>query len=107
MEVSIETLAALRLRLRLAGDDFDQEISELASAALASLGAAGVPSGRLEACAASPKGDAMVMQAVTCYVKAGFGLDNEDAARYSQAYGAIRAALAMQCGANETAGGRP
>ena len=77
MAVSSEYVAAIRQRLRLTTDDFDNEITDLINAARADLALGGV------------------VKAVETYVKAEFGLDNDDAERYRASYKEQRNGLTL------------
>ena len=77
MAVSSEYVAAIRQRLRLTTDDFDNEITDLINAARADLALGGVVEEK-----ANDETDPLILKAVETYVKAEFGLDNDDAERY-------------------------
>ena len=87
---SLEYLAAFRQALRITAEDFDGEITDLIRAARRELTLGGVLSRR-----AADEADPLVKRAVMSYVKAEFGLDNEDADKYRAAYGRLKVALAM------------
>ena len=87
MAVSSEYVAAIRQRLRLTTDDFDNEITDLINADLA-LG--GVVEEK-----ANDETDPLILKAVETYVKAEFGLDNDDAERYRASYKEQRNGLTL------------
>ena len=62
-------LALARKRLRVTSTDFDDEIRGLIDSAMLDLGVAGVE--------IPTNGDALVIQAITTYVKANFGAPEE------------------------------
>ena len=77
MAVSSEYVAAIRQRLRLTTDDFDNEITDLINAARADLALGGV------------------VEEKANDVKAEFGLDNDDAERYRASYKEQRNGLTL------------
>ena len=81
MAVSSEYVAASRQRLRLTADDIDNVIADLINAARADLALGGVVEEK-----ANDETDPLILKAVETYVKAEFGLDNDDAERYRAAY---------------------
>ena len=83
-------ISDLRHRLRISGTHFDGEISDLVAAAQADLMLGGILSVR-----AMDEGDPLVRRAITCYVKAEFGLDNPDADKFRAAYKLIREHLML------------
>ena len=85
MAVSSEYVAAIRQRLRLTTDDFDNEITDLINAARADL---------VEE-KANDETDPLILKAVETYVKAEFGLDNDDAERYRASYKEQRNGLTL------------
>lgn len=89
-DVSAEYLAAFRQALRITAEDFDGEITDLIRAAREDLGLGGVLPER-----AADETDPLVKRAVMSYVKAEFGLDNEDADKYRAAYDRLKVALAL------------
>lgn len=90
MAIGSEYLAAVRHSVRISSSVHDSEISDLINAARADLVLGGV----LEA-KANDESDALVKRAVTTYVKAEFGLDNEDADRLRASYKEQRNALSL------------
>ena len=76
-EVSSEYLSDIRLRVRSSVDKLDGEIKDLILAARADLVRGGVLPAR-----AADEDDPLVKQAISTYVKAEFGLDNDDADIY-------------------------
>ena len=89
MAVSSEYVAAIRQRLRLTTDDFDNEITDLINAARADL-ALGVVEEK-----ANDETDPLILKAVETYVRAEFGLDNDDAERYRASYKEQRNGLTL------------
>ena len=85
MAVSSEYVAAIRQRLRLTTDDFDNEITDLINAARADV---------VEE-KANDETDPLILKAVETYVKAEFGLDNDDAERYRASYKEQRNVLTL------------
>ncbi len=90
MAVSSEYVAAIRQRLRLTTDDFDNEITDLINAARADLALGGVDEEK-----ANDETDPLILKAVETYVKAEFGLDNDDAERYRASYKEQRNGLTL------------
>lgn len=70
----------IKLSLRLTGDDFDAEVQNLIDAAIADMRRVGVKDEALDS------ETALVKMAVTCYAKARFGFDNEDASYFDSSY---------------------
>lgn len=71
MTVSNETLASVKLALRIVGDDFNSEITMLIEAAMKDLGLAGVDGVNVEIT------DELVLRAVITFVKMSFGEPDE------------------------------
>lgn len=88
--VSPEYLADIRLRVRSSANKLDGEIEDLILAARADLVRGGVLPDR-----AADESDPLIKQAVSTYVKAEFGLDNEDADKYRASYKSQKIALSM------------
>ena len=80
-EVSSEYLSDIRLRVRSSVDKLDGEIKDLILAARADLVRGGVLPAR-----AADETDPLVKQAISTYVKAEFGLDNDDADKYRASF---------------------
>lgn len=89
-EVSSEYLSDIRLRVRSSVDKLDGEIKDLILAARADLVRGGVLPAR-----AADETDPLVKQAVSTYVKAEFGLDNDDADKYRASFRNQKIALSM------------
>lgn len=72
----------IKVTLRLRGSAYDSEVNMLISAALADMRRVGIRESLLDKdnMAALPK------QAVAMYVKSRFGYDNDEAARFDEAY---------------------
>lgn len=81
MAVSSEYIATIRQRLRNSSTALDGEITDLINAARADLVLGGVIPTKAE-----DEGDPLILQAVSTYAKAEFGLDNEDADKYRASY---------------------
>lgn len=88
--VSEEYLAAFRQALRIVSEDFDEEIVDLIHAARKDLALGGVLPAQ-----AADETDPLIKRAVATYVKAEFGLDNEDADKYRAAYRQMKISLSM------------
>ena len=78
--LSEDLLPDVRLALRLTGGDFDTEVATLIGAAAEDMLRVGVSEGRL-----LDEGP-LVRAAVTCFCKARFGFDSEDAPRFESCY---------------------
>ena len=89
-EVSSEYLSDIRLRVRSSVDKLDGEIKDLSLAARADLVRGGVLPAR-----AADETDPLVKQAISTYVKAEFGLDNDDADKYRASFRNQKIALSM------------
>lgn len=89
-EVSSEYLSDIRLRVRSSVDKLDGEIRDLILAARADLVRGGVLPAR-----AADETDPLVKQAISTYVKAEFGLDNDDADKYRASFRNQKIALSM------------
>lgn len=89
-EVSSEYLSDIRLRVRSSVDKLDGEIKDLILAARADLVRGGVLPAR-----AADETDPLVKQAISTYVKAEFGLDNDDADKYRTSFRGQKIALSM------------
>lgn len=89
-DVSEEYLAAFRLYVRLTSTAFDGEIVDLIRAAREDLVLAGVLPERTR-----DEEDPLIKRALASYVRAEFGLDNEDADQYRAAYQRLKVSLAM------------
>ena len=90
MAVSSEYVAAIRQRMRQTTDDFDNEITDLINAARADLALGGVVEEK-----ANDETDPLIQKAGETYVKAEFGLDNDDAERYRASYKEQRNGLTL------------
>lgn len=90
MAVSSEYVATIRQRLRVTSTAFDSEIADLINAARADLALGGVVEDK-----AQDETDPLILRAVETYVKAEFGLDNEDADKYRASYKEQRNALTL------------
>ena len=90
MAVGDEYLASVRHSVRLSSTVHDGELTDLINAARADLVLGGV----LEA-KANDETDPLIKKAVTTYVKAEFGLDNEDSEKYRAAYNDLKTRLML------------
>lgn len=77
----IAQVPALRKYLRISHPEFDAEIEALIGAACADLARGGITPVKLY-----DVRDPLIERAIALYVKAGFGLDNPDSAKYDEAY---------------------
>ena len=82
-------LEKVKLALRIAGDDFDEEIQGLIDAALLDLGIAGVTNKNTD--------DALLIRAVTTYCKANFG-STDDYEKLKASYDEQKAQMSMATG---------
>jgi len=79
--ISAEYAASMRAYLRITTDRLDEEITDLVNAARDDLVLGGVLPARTE-----DESDALMKKAIATYIKAEFGLDNDDAGAYRAAY---------------------
>lgn len=91
--ISKKYLAALRQTLRITSEDFDGELADLIRAAREDLALGGVLPER-----ARDEEDPLIKRALTSYIKAEFGLDNDDADKYRAAYDRLKVSLALASG---------
>lgn len=91
--ISESYLDDFRRLLRLTATELDGEIKDLINAARDDLVLGGVLPER-----AQDEGDALVKRAISTYVKAEFGLDNDDAEKYRASYQRQKIALALSTG---------
>ena len=84
-EISEALLTSARLAIRVNGNYFDSEIEDLISAARRELTEIGVKAEKV-----NDDSDPLVKRAIITYVKAEFGLDNPDAARYRESFDKLR-----------------
>lgn len=89
-DVSEEYLAAGRLSIRTKSKAFDSEIVDLIHAAREDLALGGVLPERTR-----DEEDPLIKRAVMTYIKAEFGLDNEDVDKYRAAYDRLKVSLAL------------
>lgn len=99
-EVSEEYLADMRLRVRASAAKLDDEVKDLILAARADLVSGGILLERAE-----NESDPLIKQAISTYVKAEFGLDNEDSEKYRASYESQKIALALNSDYIRTAEG--
>lgn len=93
MTIGDSYLASVRKYMRLTTMAHDQELKDLINAARADLVLGGV----LEV-KATDEDDPLIKRAVATYVKAEFGLDNEDADKYRASYREQRNGLTLSDG---------
>ena len=79
--ISKQFVYDVRRYLRISHTHFDAEITDLIGAAQADLLLGGIKAAKVE-----DESDALIKRAIVCYVKAEFGLDNEDAEKYRNSY---------------------
>lgn len=91
MAIDSTILAKIKLALRITDNDFDGEISDLADAALADLGIAGVDG------ANAVITDPLVLRAVITYCKVNFG-EPDDAERLKKSYDEQKAQMGTATG---------
>lgn len=91
----------VKVALRVGCDDFDGEIQSLIDYARADMKRVGVNS-----YAADSDDDPLVKMAVTCWCKARFGFDNDDAATFEQSYRQCVADM-LNSGKYNTSAARP
>lgn len=89
-DISEEYIDSFRRALRLTSKDFDGEIADLIRAAREDLVLGGVL-GVL----AEDENDPLIKRTITSYVKAEFGLDNDDADKYRAVYDRLKVSLAL------------
>lgn len=82
-------LEKIKLILRIKGNVFDDEISDLIESAKLDLNISGVIN--------TDENDPLIYQAIKTYCKAQFGLDNKDSEKYQMSYESLRNHLAL-CG---------
>lgn len=92
-DVSEEYLAAGRQAIRTKSTAFDGEIVDLIRAARADLALGDIRPERI-----MDEEDPLIKRAIMSYIKAEFGLDNEDADRYRAAYERLKVSLNMSSG---------
>lgn len=90
MAIGDSYLTSVRQYLRLTTTAHDSEIKDLINAARAELALGGVLEAKTQ-----DEADPLVLRAVSTYVKAEFGLDNDDAEKYRASYREQRNALTL------------
>ena len=81
MAIGAEYLTSIRQYMRLTSTIHDSELEDLINAARADLVLGGVLPAKAE-----DEQDPLIMRAVATYVKAEFGLDNDDSEKYRASY---------------------
>lgn len=84
----------IKLALRISNIAYDGEIQDLINAAKADMALVGILSTSML------DSDILVKRAITCYVKANFGLNNPDAEKLQASYESIRNHLSMNADHN-------
>jgi hypothetical protein len=90
MAIGDSYLTSIRQYMRITSTAFDPEIKDLINAARADLVLGGVLEEKAE-----DETDPLIMRAVATYVKAEFGLDNEDSEKYRASYKEQRNGLTL------------
>ena len=90
MAIGAEYLTSIRQYMRLTLTIHDSELEDLINAARADLVLGGVLPAKAE-----DEQDPLIMRAVATYVKAEFGLDNDDSEKYRASYKEQRNGLAL------------
>ena len=90
----ITLLDKVKLSLRVSGDAFNEEITDLIEAAKLDLMAAGILENKVE------EPDAWIQRAIVLYAKANFGMANPDSEKYSDAYHNVRMKISLRGGYN-------
>lgn len=88
--ISEQFVYSVRQYLRISHTRFDAEITDLIGAARADLLLGGIVAAKVE-----DESDAIIKRAIVCYVKAEFGLDNPDAAKYRDSYEMLKRHLQL------------
>ena len=88
--ISNSLVYSIRQYLRINHTRFDAEITDLIEAAKADLLLGGIIASKVE-----NESDALIKRAITCYVKAEFGLDNADADKYRNSYEMLKRHLQL------------
>ena len=89
-DISKQLVYDVRRYLRISHTHFDAEITDLIGAARADLLLGGIVAAKVE-----DENDAIIKRAIVCYVKAEFGLDNPDAAKYRDSYEMLKRHLQL------------
>ena len=89
-DISKQFVYDVRRYLRISHTHFDAEITDLIGAARADLLLGGIVAAKVE-----DESDASIKRAIVCYVKAEFGLDNPDAAKYRDSYEMLKRHLQL------------
>lgn len=90
MSIGQSYLTSVRQYMRLTTTAHDSEIKDLINAARADLALGGVLESKAE-----DETDPLILRAVGTYVKAEFGLDNDDADKYRASYKEQRNGLTL------------
>ena len=88
MEISPEYLADIRGYLRITTSALDGEVKDLVNAARDDLVLGGVLPERV-----IDEEDPLIKRAISVYVKAEFGLDNDDSVKYQESYESLKIRL--------------
>lgn len=90
-DISERYILSFRAALRISHQKFDDEISDLIAAARADLH----DLGGIKAEKVNDEDDPLIKRAIMAYVKADFGLDNNDAERYRESYEMLKRHLML------------
>lgn len=88
--VSDAYIHSLRLYLRLNNTRLDDEITDLVEAARKELVLAGISPEKVD-----DESDPLIKRALAVYIKAEFGLDNDDAGSYRESFEMLKRFLAL------------
>lgn len=89
-DIKTEYVNSIRRNLRINHDCFNDEITDLIEAARADLLLGGIILSKVV-----DETDALIKRAIVNYVKAEFGLDNEDSERYRESYEMLKRHLML------------
>nr|DAT48188.1 MAG TPA: head to tail adaptor [Caudoviricetes sp.] len=89
-DITSNFVCGVRRYLRINHTRFDEEITDLIGAARADLLLGGIIASKVE-----DENDSLIKRAIVCYVKAEFGLDNTDAAKYHESYEMLKRHLML------------
>lgn len=89
-DIKTEYVNSIRRNLRINHDRFNDEITDLIEAARADLLLGGIILSKVV-----DENDALIKRAIVNYVKAEFGLDNEDSERYRESYEMLKRHLML------------
>lgn len=87
---SYEYIESIKRRIRRSGTNFDGEIMDLIEAARSDLKLIGIKDEKVD-----DVKDKLINQAIVLYVKAEFGIDNDDSEKYRQSYEMLKNKLSL------------